>query len=83
LGSIVLLHVLPTGYDPVSNTVSDYGVGPYRIWHRTALVALAATAFSLAIASAGNSSREPMSVIGFLVAFGVARILLLRFPTDI
>jgi Protein of unknown function (DUF998) len=82
-GSIVLLHMLPTGYDPIRNAVSDYGVGPYRIWHRTALVALAAAAFALAIASAGSIKPEPVSVIGFLVAFGVVRIIISLFPTDI
>jgi hypothetical protein len=27
LGSVVLLHFLPTGYNPIRNLVSDYGVG--------------------------------------------------------
>lgn len=28
--ALVVLHLLPTGYDPVRDAVSDYGVGPYR-----------------------------------------------------
>lgn len=83
LGSITLLHMLPTGYNPVRNAVSDYGVGRYRRWYHTALVALAAASFAMAIASAGSIKPEPVSVICFLVAFGVARILISLFPTDI
>ena len=30
--SLIVLHLLPTGYNPVSDAVSDYGVGPYRGW---------------------------------------------------
>jgi hypothetical protein len=30
--ALVVLHFLPTGYDPVRDAVSDYGVGPYRGW---------------------------------------------------
>jgi hypothetical membrane protein len=83
LVSIALLHVLPTRYDPVRNAVSDYGVGPYQRWYHTALVALAVAGFATAIASAGSIRPEPVSVIGFLVAFGVVRILISLFPTDI
>jgi hypothetical protein len=83
LVSIALLHVLPTGYIPIRNAVSDYGVGRYRRWYHTALVALAVAAFAMAIASAGSIRPEPVSVVGFLVAFGVVRILISLFPTDI
>ena len=31
LAALVRAHLLPTGYDPVSNAVSDFGVGPYRV----------------------------------------------------
>jgi hypothetical protein len=30
--ALITLHVLPTGYNPVRDAVSDYGVGPYRGW---------------------------------------------------
>ena len=83
LGSIVLLHLLPTGYNPIRNAVSDYGVGPYRIWHRIAVVALAVAGVAMAIASSGSIRPEPLSVIGFLLAFSLARILIPFFPTDI
>jgi hypothetical protein len=78
-----LLHFLPTGYDPIRNAVSDYGVGQYRIWHRIAVVSLAAAGFATAIASAGMIRPEPGSVIVFLGVFAIARILIPLFPTDV
>ena len=83
LGSIVSLHFLPTGYDPIRNAVSDYGVGRYRIWHRVAVVSLAAAGFATAFASSGTIKPEPASVVAFLCVFGTARILIPLFPTDI
>ena len=38
---------------------------------------------ALAIAFAGTIRPEPVSVIGFLVASGIARILISLFPTDL
>ena len=28
--ALIALHLLPTGYNPVRDAVSDYGVGRYR-----------------------------------------------------
>ena len=30
--SVIALHFLPTGYNPVSQEVSDYAVGPFGAW---------------------------------------------------
>ncbi len=30
LGALVWVHLLPTGYRPIRNAVSDYGIGRYR-----------------------------------------------------
>ena len=30
--ALIVLHVLPTGYDPIRDSVSHCGVGPYRAW---------------------------------------------------
>jgi hypothetical membrane protein len=83
LGSVVFLHFVPTGYDPIRNAVSDYGVGRYRIWHRVAVVSLAAAGFATAIASLGTIRPEPASVVAFLCVFATARVLIPLFPTDV
>jgi hypothetical protein len=79
----VFLHFLPTGYDPVRNAVSDYGVGRYRIWHRIAVISLAASGFATAAASFGTTKPEPTVVIVFLIVFATARVLIPLFPTDV
>jgi hypothetical protein len=28
--ALIVLHLLPTGYNPVRDAVSDYGVGPHQ-----------------------------------------------------
>jgi hypothetical membrane protein len=83
LASILLLHALPTGYNPIRNAVSDYGVGKYRVWHRVAVLSLAVCGFALAIASTGTIKPESDIVIGFLVVFAIARVIIPFFPTDL
>ena len=31
-GALIVLHLLPTGYNPVRDAISDYGVGRHRGW---------------------------------------------------
>jgi hypothetical protein len=83
LASILVLHLLPTGYNPLRNAVSDYGVGKYRIWHRIAVLSLAAAGFAMAIASSGTAKPESSLVIGLLAIFAVVRTVIPFFPTDI
>lgn len=83
LASIMILHLLPTGYDPMRNAVSDYGVGKYRVWHRIAVLSLAAAGFAMAVASSGTVKPQSDLVIGLLVTFAVARATIPFFPTDI
>jgi hypothetical protein len=83
LASILLLHVLPTGYNPIRNAVSDYGVGKYRVWHRTAVLSLAAAGYALAIASTSSVKPQSDVVIGFLLVFAISRTIIPFFPTDI
>lgn len=83
LVSILILHLLPTGYNPLKNAVSDYGVGKYRVWHRIAVLSLAAAGFAMAIASSGTIKSESSLVVGLFVIFGMARAVISFFPTDI
>jgi hypothetical protein len=80
--SILLLHLLPTGYSPTRNAVSDYGVGTYRIWHRIAVLSIA-SGFALAIVSAGTVKPESDLVIGLLLVFSAALVAIPFFPTDV
>jgi Protein of unknown function (DUF998) len=49
--ALVTLHFQPTGYDPVRDAVSDYGVGPYRGWFWLAVAGgVACLALGIALA---------------------------------
>jgi hypothetical protein len=67
----------------VRNAVSDYGVGRYRYWYRAQTTALGIAAILLAVALGHAVHPRPYVEIGLLVAFGVARIAIPWFPTDL
>jgi hypothetical protein len=82
-GSLVVLHLLPTGYNPLEDAVSDYGVGRFRRWYRAQTTANAIGAVALAVALGEALSPEPRRVIVLLVVFAVARFLIPWVPTDL
>jgi hypothetical protein len=83
LGALVWVHLLPTGYRPLRNAVSDYGVGPYRAFYRAQTAAIAVAALCLAAAIAKGVDPSPRRVIVLLVIFAVARLAIPSFPTDL
>jgi hypothetical protein len=82
-GVLVSLHVLPTGYAPVRNAVSDYGVGRYRGYYRaqTGLAAVAAVALAAALGRAFDPA--PALLVVLLLVFAAARLAIPSFPTDL
>lgn len=80
--ALVSLHILPTGYNPGTDAVSDYGIGRYRGVFWSQAVAGAIAGFALAIALADATPSVPGLVIVMLVISGIARVLIPGFPTD-
>jgi hypothetical protein len=80
---LVVLHLSPTGYSAVRNTVSDYGVGTYAGWYRAQAACAGASAVCLATALAQGVDPVPRRVVTLLVVFGVARVAIGFFPTDL
>jgi len=80
--ALVVLHVLPTGYDPVSDAVSDYGVGPYRAWFWLHAVTGGLGCLALATALARIHPFTPTQVVVALIVTAVARFLIPFFATD-
>jgi hypothetical protein len=78
----VALHVVPTGYDPIRDAVSDYAVGRYRAAFWLFVVAGAVSGFALAIALARSDPSKPKLTIAMLLLSGAARLLIPMFPTD-
>jgi len=83
LAVLVWLHILPTGYDPIRNAVSDYGVGRFAHLYRTQTAACAVSALLLAGALSGGVDPAPTLVVVLLVVFAAARLLIPWYPTDL
>jgi hypothetical membrane protein len=80
---IIRVHTLPTGYSPMSNAVSDYGVGAYSRYYRWQTAALAYAALVLAAAIARTTHPVPELIVFLLLTFAAARLLIPSFPTDL
>ncbi len=83
LSALVWVHLRPTGYDPLRDAVSNYGVGSSRAFYRvqTAAMALAAIFISAALAKALDPA--PTLAIVLLLVFAAARLAIPWFPTDL
>jgi hypothetical membrane protein len=80
--ALIALHVLPTGYDPRTDAVSDYGIGKYRGWFWTQALAGGVGCVALAVALGDAKPSMPTEAIVLLVVAGLARLLIPIFPTD-
>ncbi|MGD0804625.1 MAG: DUF998 domain-containing protein [Candidatus Bathyarchaeia archaeon] len=82
--AVLILHALPTGYSPLNQAVSDYGVGQYAWLMDTAFIAIGIGTVSLAISL---SKFTLGSYGGFgvrsLYVSGVCFFLVGFFPTDL
>ena len=83
LAALVRLHVLPTGYRPISNAVSDYGVGPYKRYYAVQTSAIAVAALFLAAALWRETHPAPLLIVALLLVFAAARLLIPADPTDL
>jgi hypothetical protein len=78
-GALIALHLLPTGYDPRRDAVSDYGVGRYRAWFSAQTIAGGLAGLALAIAFAETTPSIPTLVVVMLLISAVAPRLKERF----
>jgi hypothetical protein len=80
--ALVTLHFLPTGYDPVRDAVSDYGVGPYRGWFWLQAMAGGVACLALGIALGQLHPFTPTQAVVALIVTAAARFLIPFFATD-
>jgi hypothetical protein len=83
--TVVALHLLPTGYDPITQAVSDYGVGRYAVWMDLAFFAFGIGIIALAISFShlSPSSRLWRSGVLLLSIAGVCTFTVGFFATDL
>ena len=79
LAALVFLHLAPTGYSPLRNAVSEYGVGRFAWGYRAQVLFAAAAAAFLAAAL----PARPRPEIVLLAVFAAARVAIAFFPTDL
>jgi Protein of unknown function (DUF998) len=80
--SLIVLHLLPTDYNPVSDAVSDYGVGRYRGWFWSQALSGGLACLALGIALAGLHPFTPTQAVVALIVTAVSRFLIPFFATD-
>ena len=81
-GALLLLHILPTGYKPIRDAVSDYAIGRYRGLFWTFTTGGAVSGLALAIALARSHPAKPTLTVAMLLLSAAARVLVPIFPTD-
>jgi Protein of unknown function (DUF998) len=81
-GAVLLLHVLPTGYRPVSDAVSLYGVGRFRRLYQLQVIASGLGALALAAGLVAAGATFGLA-IGLLALYGVARVAIAGYPADV
>jgi sirohydrochlorin ferrochelatase len=74
---LAYLHLAPTGYSPVGDAVSRYGVGRYARWYQAQATAAGLAAVALAVALGG-----PKRVVVLLALFAAARLAITQAPLD-
>lgn len=81
-GALVVLHTLPTGYNPIRDAVSDYGVGAYRFLFGVQVVSGALASLFLALSLIRlHPFTATQSVIALLITT-ISRLFIPFFPTD-
>jgi len=81
----IVLHVLPTGYLPLRNPISDYATGNCRTLMMIGFLVLGIGVLVMDVAlgsGLGAGKRIAVGVFGIGV-FGVSRLLVAFFPSDI
>ena len=85
LAIMAVLHVLPTGYNPVRHAVSDYAVGRYRPVFTASLYVSSVAVLTLAFALLSGVGTPPLTThaLACLLLIPLARIGMTLFPTTL
>jgi hypothetical protein len=83
--AVIILHFLPTGYNPVTQAVSDYGVGRYAAIMSSAFFAIGIGTIALAISLLRFNKLGRLGRFGVLLLMvaGICFFAVGFFPTDL
>jgi hypothetical protein len=81
---IIILHFLPTGYNPLRSPTSEYAVGKYGFLMTIAFLGMSTGSFALVIGLYSGIVRSASSRIGLilLTIWSVGVLIAMIFPID-
>jgi len=81
----IVLHLLPTGYDPIRQVVSDYAVGKYGLWMDLGFFAggIGVMALASTLYLRKDTERPPKMGATLLFIAGISLFVVGIFPTDV
>jgi hypothetical protein len=80
---LIALHFLPTGWEPVADPVSNYGVSRYRRLYQIQAFSSGVCAACLWLWFAGAGIALPVWGTICLAFYALSRMLIIFFPTDV
>jgi hypothetical protein len=83
IASLIALHFLPTGFQPIRDPVSNYAVSRYGFLYRLQAFSSGICGVCLLIWFTGSGMVLPLWGITALVFYSLSRILIIFFPTDV
>ena len=80
--SLVVVHLLPTGLNPLRDPVSQFGITAYRGWYWSAAGGAALAGIGGAVFFAQTATTISTVTVVLLLAFAAARAAIGFFPMD-
>jgi hypothetical protein len=83
LASLIALHLLPTGFHPLRDPVSNYALSRYGFLYRLQAFSSGICGACLMVAFGVSGMALPLWGITALVFYSLSRLLIIFFPTDL
>jgi hypothetical protein len=80
---IVVLHFLPTGYDPLRRPTSEYAVGKYGLFMTIAFFGMSVGSFALVAGLYLGISKRPKLGLILLCVWTIGVLVAMIFPIDL
>ncbi len=83
VASLIALHFLPTGYHPIPDAVSNYAVSRYGSLYGLQAFSSGISGLCLLGLIAAPGAAMPLGGLVALGCYGLSRLLIVGFPTDV
>lgn len=83
LVSLIALHILPTGYEPIRDPVCNYATGRYGFLFRLYAASSGASGLCLVAALVASGAPRFDAWVIALTVYSAARLAIVHFPRDV